>query len=282
MMEGELGAFLRSRREAVTPAQVGLPTNARRRTPGLRRAELATLAGVSVEYLARIEQGRDTRPSAKVLAAIAEALRLSEEDIGFLNQLAAFSTGAELCPRERRTSRVVRPPVQAILRQLEPAPSFVVNHMSDLLAWTEGYARLMRPTGVLDDDEPNLLWFVFTDERARSLFPDWARVADDYVVDLHELRRGDAVVDAFAERLSHTVGEEFASRWERRPLGGRRTAEREVAHPDIGALRLSFETMRLMDDDQRLVVVLPADAATEEKLNRLNVHDVGLRAVGSS
>ncbi|CCH32739.1 helix-turn-helix transcriptional regulator [Actinosynnema sp. NPDC047251] len=280
MMEGELGAFLRSRREAVTPAQVGLPTGARRRTPGLRRAELATLAGISVEYLARIEQGRDTRPSAKVLSAIAEALNLGEEDIGFLNSLAAFSNGAELCPRERRTSRVVRREVRAILRQLEPAPCFVVNHLSDLLAWTDGYARLMRPTGVLDQDEPNLLWFVFTDERARAVYPDWSGVADEYVVDLHELRRGDAVVDAFAERLATTVGAEFAARWERRPLGGR-PADREMTHPDIGTVRLSFETMQLADPDQRLVVLLPADAATEAKLNRLNVNQVGLRAVGS-
>lgn len=122
-MEGELGSFLRSRREAVSPAEVGLPEGPRRRTPGLRRAELATLAGVSVDYLIRLEQGRDTHPSTQVLAALAEALRLSDDDREYLWSLAVISNGGtELCcPQAKATARTVRPTVQAILDQLDRA-----------------------------------------------------------------------------------------------------------------------------------------------------------------
>jgi transcriptional regulator with XRE-family HTH domain len=111
-MDGELGAFLRSRREAVNPADVGLPVGPRRRTPGLRRAELATLAGVSIDYLIRLEQGRDTHPSAQVLAALGEALRLGEDDLEHLRVLAVISHGTDLCPAARAAARTVRPGVR--------------------------------------------------------------------------------------------------------------------------------------------------------------------------
>ena len=143
VIEGELGTFLRSRREAVTPAEVGLPDGPRRRTPGLRRAELATLAGVSVDYLIRIEQGRDTHPSPQVLAALAEALRLSEDDLNHLRQLAVISNGVELCPHARAAARAVRPTVRAVLERLEPAPAFVVNH----LGRSPGVDRRVRAVG---------------------------------------------------------------------------------------------------------------------------------------
>ncbi|GAA1829724.1 helix-turn-helix transcriptional regulator [Luedemannella flava] len=268
-MSGELGAFLRSRREAVTPVQVGLPVSPGRRTPGLRRAELATLADVSVEYLARLEQGRDTRPSAKVLSALARALRLGDEDTEHLHRLAAVTSGIELGPRTREVVRTVRPTVRALLRQLEPAPSFVANHLGDLLAWTEGYQQLVGSLGVLDGDPPNVLWFTFVDDRARAAYPDWERVADEHVADLYELRWGDPAVDAFAHRLASHAGEEFTERWQRRPLGGRRTGIRELSHHEVGTLRLAFETLQLSDPDLRLVVLLPDDDETRVRLDKL-------------
>ncbi|MGH3908403.1 MAG: helix-turn-helix transcriptional regulator [Pseudonocardiaceae bacterium] len=157
----------------MSPAEVGLPERPRRRTPGLRRAELATLAGISIDYLIRLEQGRDTHPSTQVLAALAEALRLSDDDRDHLRNLAAISNGTELCPQARAAARAVRPTVRALLDQLEPSPAFVVNHLADLLAWTEGNERLARPLGILDGEEPNLLQFTFADERARAAYPDW-------------------------------------------------------------------------------------------------------------
>lgn len=284
MIDGELGFFLRSRREAVTPAEVGLPEGPRRRTPGLRRAELATLAGVSVDYLIRLEQGRDTHPSDQVLAALAEALRLSDDDLDHLRSLAAISNGAELCPQAMAAASAVRPAVRALLDQLEPAPAYVINHLSDLLAWTKGYDRLARPVGILDGDEPNLLWFTFADERARVAYPDWADVADEQLAGLRaELREPGGDARIFADRLAHTAGADFTARWARGVVGRKRTGVRGLTHPEVGLLRLAFETLELPDPDrQTLVVCLPADAATSAGLDRLAGRNrAALRSVGA-
>ncbi|UED85163.1 helix-turn-helix domain-containing protein [Streptomyces profundus] len=279
MRDGELGAFLRARREALSPADVGLPAGSRRRTPGLRRAELAMLAGVSVEYLARLEQGRDRRPSPSLLAALADALRLGKADVDHLNNLATISNGPELCRHARRTARTVRPETRAILAQLEPNPCYVVNHLADVLAWTDGYARLMRPLGLFETEAPNLAWFTFAEERARAAHPDWAELADQQVAALHELRWGDPAVDDLAAALTSAAGEEFSRRWETRPLGSPRSGVRALEHPEIGALRLNFETLEASDDDQRLVVMLPADRSTAARLRDLNE---GERGAGSA
>ena len=271
MIDGELGSFLRSRREALSPADVGLPVGSRRRTPGLRRAELATLAGVSVDYLIRLEQGRDTHPSTQVLAALAEVLRLSEDDLDLLRTLSVISNGTELCPQSMPAAQAVRPTVRALLEQLEPAPAFVLNHLADLLAWTEGYDRLARPLGIFDAAEPNLLWFTFTDVRARSAYPDWDDIADEQVDNLRmESRGAESDARALADRLEGAAGSEFSTRWERGGVARKRTGIKAIAHPAVGVLRLAFETLALPDADrQRLVVYLPADTATAAGLDQL-------------
>ncbi|SCG73523.1 helix-turn-helix transcriptional regulator [Micromonospora coxensis] len=281
-MDGELGAFLRSRREATPPARVGLPGGARRRTPGLRRAELATLAQVSVEYLTRLEQGRDTRPSPEILAALADALRLDDADREHLRQLASVNHNRQLCAGWRPSvSRTVRPTVRALLDAVRDTPAYVVNQLADVLAWNDPFDRLARPLGMLDGARPNLTWYVLTDERARDAFDDWAGVADHQIAELHRLRRGDPATDAFAERLARTVGAPFTDRWQRRPVAAPGAGERELRHPEVGALRLAYETLELADAaHQWLVVHLPADAATAARLDRLLDRRPGrLRAV---
>jgi len=116
--DNELGMFLRARREAMTPAEAGLPAGSRRRTPGLRRAEVATLAGVSVEYLTRLEQGRDRRPSVQVLSALAETLRLTASERTYAYQLAKAAGTSFNCKGDAAPGRTVRPTVQALLDRL--------------------------------------------------------------------------------------------------------------------------------------------------------------------
>lgn len=283
MVEGELGAFLRSRREATAPESVGLKAGPRRRTPGLRRSELATLAGVSVDYLIRIEQGRDTNPSAQVLAALADALRLSEDEMAHLRLLAVVGRGPELCPTQLPAARTVRPPVRALLDRLEPTPAVVLNHLSDVLAWTEGYDRLARPLGILDGEQPNLVVHAFTDERARTAYPDWDDVAADMAAALHaEQRSPDDDARSLAAHLEEVAGPRFADVWTRVAVGARRSGVHAVAHPEVGVLRLAFEILDLPDPDrQRLVAYLPADEATATGLDRLAGRTPGrLRAVG--
>lgn len=271
MIDGELGEFLRSRREAVRPEDVGLPVGPRRQTPGLRRAELATLAGVSVEYLIRLEQGRDTRPSMQVLAALAQALRLSDADRDHLQQLAAVSLGTDLCAHARpAAAHTVRPAAQAVLDALDPTPAVIVNHLTDLLAWNTAYDALTRATGLLETGTPNLLRYVLTDPRARDTFPDWSTVADEQVSYLHAFRRGDPAATDLADELSAAAGAAFTVRWQRRPLTGGSTGLHTLTHPDVGLLRLTYEGLELCDHAyQRLIVYLPADAATAARLDEL-------------
>lgn len=275
--------FIRSRRESLRPGEVGLPEGPRRRTPGLRRAELATLADISVDYLTRLEQGRDTHPSTQVLASLAGALRLDEEDLDHLRRLAVISNDTELCPAAQEPTRAVRPTVRTLLEALEPVSAVVLNHQTDLLAWTDGYDRLVRPLGLLDGDEPNLTWFAFADERARAVYLDWEGVADQRIADLRAGLRGHPDDDPFAARLSHTAGASFRDRWADATPIRARTGVTGIAHPEVGVLRLAYETLDLPDPEgQRLVVYLPADAATSTGLDRLSGREPGaLRAVTS-
>jgi transcriptional regulator with XRE-family HTH domain len=283
MADNELGAFIRSRRERLAPEAVGFPSGGRRRTPGLRRSELATVAGISVDYLIRLEQGRDTRPSPSVVAALADALRLDDEDRMHLKHLGAITTAGELCPARVPAARVVRPAVAAVLASLEPAPALVLNHLADVLAWTDTYAALARPLGILDPDPPNLIRFTYTDRRARTAYPDWDRVAVEQVANLRSAgMAGDPEVDALVAELAEAAGDEFTRRWEARPVERKTSGTKRIVHPEVGELRIEFETMQLADrDNQRLVVYLPGDEATAAAFDQLSGRRPGaLHAVG--
>ncbi|SHN34097.1 helix-turn-helix transcriptional regulator [Cryptosporangium aurantiacum] len=290
MSENELGAFLRSRREALSPSAVGLPTGSRRRTPGLRRGELATLAGVSVEYLARLEQGRDRRPSAQVIAALADALRLSMADRIQLRRIAKAADNAPCLVIEPPTT-VVRREVRMVLDRLEPTPAVVLNRLTDVLACTDGYTQLMRPFGLFDGARPNLTRYVLTDPRAREAYADWAAIADARVAGLQfGVNGADPHVAALAEELAGAAGDAFTTR-ACRASGMVAPTEIEVLrHPDVGELRLRFESLGLADsvaDDQRLLVYLPEDEETSGRLDRLvrtgprSVPGAGTAATGS-
>ncbi|MEU8177411.1 helix-turn-helix transcriptional regulator [Microbispora hainanensis] len=284
MSDNTLGEFLRSRREAVTPAEVGLPVGGRRRTPGLRRSELATLAGISVEYLTRLEQGRDRHPSVPVLAALADALRLSSDDrLHLLHHFkAADGAGRLVGPCQGPPAQTVRPTVRALLDRLEPSPAVVVNRLGDVLAHTDGYERLAGPIGLLDRRPPNLVRYVFADPRAKAAYPEWDRIADERLAGLKPgVSRNDPHVEHLVNELTLAVGVPFTDRLATPPGPPRRTGLERLAHPEAGELRLAYETLGLSDDDsQVLIAYLPADDATAARLDRLTGrHPGALRAV---
>ena len=171
-----LAAFLRARRERVSPVEVGLKPSTRRRTPGLRREELATLAGVSIDYLVRIEQGRDVRPSAAVLSALADALLLGDDDRRHLYTLAAITATPQLCPAAPALADRVTPGVQQVLDQLDPMPAFVIGPIGDVVAANAAWHALAGPLGFLE--HPNLARHVFCHPRAHQIHPDWEQAAD--------------------------------------------------------------------------------------------------------
>ena len=269
--------FLRARREQLQPADVGLPDSGRRRTPGLRREEVATLAGVSIDYLVRLEQGRDTRPSASVIAALADALRLDDEQRRQLYTLAMVSQSGELCPATRPLTRAVAPTVTALLERLGTTPAFVVGPTNDVLAWNDAWGSLVRPLGMLDGAVPNLARHVFLHPDARTVYPDWVAAADEQVGRLRAAtaRWGDD--EGFAALMDElrTVPA-FTERWSTFAPTEKRRGTTQVVHPDIGRLRFNYEVLLLPDDvdEQRLVTWLPADDATAVTLARTSATGV--------
>ncbi|HEY9294618.1 MAG TPA: helix-turn-helix transcriptional regulator [Microlunatus sp.] len=281
MSSNELGLFLRSRRNSVTPAQVGLPGGARRRTPGLRRAELATLAGVSVEYVTRLEQGRDQHPSAQVLAALADALQLSSPERVHLLQLSKMAGAGFTCTAPGAPTDEVRPSVRAVVEQLEPAPAALFSRTDQVIAHTPTYRRLMEPLGLFDG-VPNLAGFVFTDPRAHQVFPDWSQQADEAVATLKRGPfRSDPAIAALVDELTVAAGADFTDRLETVPGLPPVIGITRVQHPDLGELRLSHETLEISHDPGlRLIVQLPADPHTAAALDQLAGRRPGaLRAV---
>lgn len=272
-----LGEFLRGRRDATGPDVVGLPAGARRRAPGLRRSELAALAGISVEYLVRIEQGRDRNPSPAVVNALADALRLAPTEREHLRHLTKITGGVCVGVRAQ-PGREVRPGTRRLLAGFEPGVAALTNRLGDLLAYTRGFAAIAGPVGLLDDDQPNLTRFVFTDARARDVFPDWDRVADEQVFALSCSPADDGSAALRAD-LTAKAGEEFTDRASRH-----RPPTRGVlrwALPTVGELRWDREMLELPPADaQQLLVLLPADRATEEALaGLLRAGGARLRAV---
>jgi transcriptional regulator with XRE-family HTH domain len=264
----ELGSFLRARREGLTPAEVGLPASVRRRTPGLRREEVATLAGVSIDYLVRLEQGRDTNPSAGVLAALADALRLTDEERAYLGTLSHLSNAQELCPTAMPSPTDVAPTLQAVVERLGTTPAFVLSPGNDVVAWNPAWARVAGPLGMLDGEPPNLVRHTFLDPRARSIHPDWAAAADAQVQQLRAAAVHWSWVPGFAALLAELEEvPEFARRWSAHTLAAKRRGRTHLLHPELGPLRFDVEALAAGEmGEQRLVTWLPADEATEAAL----------------
>ncbi|HEX8051376.1 MAG TPA: helix-turn-helix domain-containing protein [Thermoleophilaceae bacterium] len=275
------GDFIRAKRDSLQPESLGLPERERRRAPGVRRSDLAARAGISVEYLTRIEQGRHRNPSASVISALADAMSLDPAESEHLRYLVKITGGA--CSGHERPeppSREVRPDVLATLRLLEPAVACVTNRLGDVLAWTDAFEVLMAEAGLLDSAEPNLTSYVFTDPRAREFFPDWDRVADEQVFDLW-LGPSAATSEWFRTELAPAAGKEFTKRFDRHVPPPR--APLHVRHPGAGDLRWNRETLELSRSEaQQIVVFLPADDATTramEELSRRSRTGRALRAV---
>jgi len=270
----ELGQFLRARRERTAPRDVGLPDSGRRRTPGLRREEVATLAGISVDYLIRLEQGRDLHPSAEILAALADAMRMTDDERDHLYLLGVRSGNEALCPSAPNVLDGVAPTVMAVLEALDPTPAFIVTPASDVLAWNTAWATVVRALGFLDPaagSVPNLARFVFTHAAARRVFPEWRAVADEQVGQLRQAHARWAHAPGLAEIVEELLAEpEFARRWQAHPVSAKAPGMKRLDHPEVGDLAVAYEVLELTGHaGQRLISWLPADDATAAALSVL-------------
>lgn len=180
---------------------------------------MAILAGVSVEYLIRLEQGRDRHPSTAVVSALADALRMPPSERVHLYRLVKGADPSFNCLGGAAPNREVRPAVRAVLDQLAPAPAAVINRLGEVLACTDGYVRVLGPIGLLDGGLPaSIPRYLFTDRGARDAYPDWEHWADKTVANLKEgPYRSDSHVAELIDELTVTVGAEFTGRLERIP-----------------------------------------------------------------
>ncbi|MDN0200901.1 helix-turn-helix transcriptional regulator [Streptomyces sp. S.PNR 29] len=267
-MDGEIGDFLRSRRARIQPAEVGLPSYGRRRVPGLRREEVAQLAGVSVDYYIRLEQGRGPTVSDAVLDAIARVLRLDDTEHAYLRTVARPRRKHERRPAAPR----VRPGVQLLLDSMDRTPAFVLGPRMDVLAWNalgdavSGYRR-KAPA------DRNIPRHVFLDPEARALYPEWHAVAAQTVAHL----RIDAGHHPDDRELCALVGElsvkseDFRRLWADHEVKACMHGVKRIAHPVAGLLTLPYETLTVpVEPEQTIVVYTPEPGSeTEERLRLL-------------
>ncbi|MET8850754.1 helix-turn-helix transcriptional regulator [Amycolatopsis sp. NPDC004625] len=240
-----LGEFLRARRALTRPERHGIPAGDRR-TPGLRRDEVALLAGVSTDYYVRLEQGRDTHPSPRVLEALAEALLLDEEAAAYLRGLAAPPQ-----PRRRKAERAA-PGLVSLLHAWPGTPALVYGRYFDLLAANALGTALFSWL----DGERNLLRGIFLTPQARVFYQDWERIAEGCVAALRA-----ANPDPDDPRLADLVGElavrspAFAGWWGRHDVRAKTATVKHFRHPAVGELTLAFENLTVTSaPDQHLVV----------------------------
>jgi transcriptional regulator with XRE-family HTH domain len=260
----EIKAFLNSRRAKITPEQAGLASYSRnRRVPGLRRSEVADLAGVSVEYYSQLERGNLSGVSESVLDALAQALHLDEAERAHLLDLAR-AAGPARRARRRPAAQHVRPNVARILDGMTEVPAFVQNGRLDVLA-TNPLARALYAPLFADPARPaNFALFNFLNPQARAFWMNWERAADDTVAML----RTEAGRDPYDKELTALVGElstrsdDFRVRWAAHDVRLHRTGHKHIRHPVVGELHLSYEVMDLPADPGLALVAFGADTGT--------------------
>lgn len=253
----ELGEFLRVRREALQPTDVGLPTGGRRRTPGLRREEIALLAGVSVTWCTWLEQGRRINASRDVLLALARALQL--DDAGRDHLLA-------LARADQRTTEPPEPVIEApdainrLIHSMEPAPAYVLGPRWEIVSWNAAEERLYPMLRDLPDHERNLLWVMFCEPTARHLMVDWEDRARSTLAEFRASTSAlfaDSVLVALVDRIAGSSAE-FAEWWPQHDVAGFQTRLRRYNHPRAG--QLTFEYQQLIPSEWphlRVICQLP-------------------------
>lgn len=265
----ELAAFLRTRRERLDPEDFGLPSRRQaRRTPGLRREEVAELAGVSVDYIVRLEQGRGLRPSADVLEALSRALRLAPDERGYLYDLAQ--------QRRRNADEpaaTAAPPLARLVADLSPLPAMVMNHRYDILAWNAEMAGLLLDFDTLPPTQRNAMWLCLLRPEMREFYVDRERIVREGIAHLRTAWAAHPEDQVLAGLIAECLArdEEFARAWDQRDVKVNGRGRKVMRHPDVGEIAVHFETLLpLQDPDQQLVIYRAADEKSRLALDRIS------------
>jgi transcriptional regulator with XRE-family HTH domain len=253
----ELASFLRLWRGRLQPADAGLDGGPRRRTPGLRRQEVAELAGMSVDYYTRLEQGRGPRPSQQVILALGRALRLQSDELAHLHYLAGQAPQLPLRPEPE-----VRPGLLRLLDRLDDTPALVCDAKYDILAWNAMATALLGDFARVPPDGRNVIWRFFTEPAVRARHDEAGarQFARESVADLRAAAARyprDAGIRQLVTRLQE-ASPDFAALWAERDVRVRRSARKRLCHPVLGWLDLDCDALHDPDRDQWLILYTAA------------------------
>jgi transcriptional regulator with XRE-family HTH domain len=270
MHRDQLADFLRRRREAIRPAEVGIADGPRRRTAGLRREEVAMLAGMSVDYVVRLEQGRSSQPSTQLLGALARALRLSDDERDHLFHLAGHRP-----PPADGVARLARAGLLRMLDLLGDTPALVISDLGEVLAQNRMALLLGGDHTGFSGDRRYTVYRWFTEPAARAARPpeEHEHQARSLVADLRAAagrRAGDPTVAGLVERL-RAASADFRRLWAEHKVAVRRADRKTFLHPQVGGLLMDCETLVTPDQGQQLLVLTPANAEARERLELLRV-----------
>jgi transcriptional regulator with XRE-family HTH domain len=249
----ELATFLRSRRERLRPGDLGLPDGGRRRTPGLRRQEVAQLAGMSVDYYIRLEQARGPHPSRQVLSALARALMLTRDEREYL-----FRIAGENPPPVAGPSREVPPAIRHLLDSLWETPAYVLDAKYDVLAWNRLATYFISDLSAIPESDRNMIRWIFSRPEADSHWsePDTVRFTRGSVADLRAAYArypGDPGIGELVTELLGT-SPRFAAMWAEHEVEVRRQIVKRLDHPLTGPLEFECQVLHIPDTDQRLIL----------------------------
>lgn len=270
MQRAELADFLRRRRAAIRPAEVGIADGPRRRTSGLRREEVAMLAGMSVDYVIRLEQGRSSQPSPQLLAALARALRLSEDERDHLFHLAGHQP-----PPADGVAQLARAGLTRLLDLLGDTPALVLSDLGEALAQNRASILLSGDHTRFSGDRRFHVWRWFTDPAVRAVCPpeEQDTRSRQFVADLRAVtgrRPQDPAISGLVSRLQ-AASAAFGDLWSAHDVAVRRSDRKTFLHPRVGRLVMDCETLVTPDLRQKLLVLTPADPSTRERLDLLRV-----------
>ncbi|OAR25692.1 XRE family transcriptional regulator [Streptomyces sp. ERV7] len=263
----ELAEFLRSRRERITPEQVGLPHGRRRRTPGLRREEVAHLSAVGVTWYTWLEQAREIQVSAQVLDALARALLMDRSERTHL-----FALADAVDPNPDAPCPTVTPSMRAMLDQLEPLPACIQNSRYDILAYNRTYARLLCDLDALAPEDRNCMWLAFTDDDWRAAVADLPDVNRMMAAKFRASMAGHLAEPAWKTLLNRLENgsPEFREIWARHEVVDQSGREKYIRNAHVGLLHLEHTNLWLgPSSGPRLVTYVPLDAASRAGLERL-------------
>jgi transcriptional regulator with XRE-family HTH domain len=244
----ELGRFLRAHRARVTPEEAGVPIGpGPRRTPGLRREELATLAGVSIDYYSRLERGKETNPSASVVDALARALRLDKAEHEHLRDLVTCAARSTMTEPPEEPGRFVRSGVQLLLENLRPCPAYVVSRTMDIIACNPSGLRLFAGIGDWPESQRNVVRYVFLHPQAQTLFSDWDEQIRACVGRLRALAGVEPDAPDLAELVGelHSKSEEFTDLWDRYDVRWHTHGSKTFHHPEVGDITPGYQSMQI-------------------------------------